>query len=306
MISNRWTSLKRVPKLGLNESTGEITMATANPVSLYQDTNLAGFLKVANNAPVLSAEHEARLARKFRDNEDVDAARELVVSQLRHVIHVAKGFTGYGLPVSDLIQEGNIGLMKAVKNFDPERGIRLVSYAVHWIKAEIYEYVLKNWKIVKVATTKAQRKLFFNLRKSRKSLSAMTEQETQDLASNLDVPVKTVREMELRMTSSDVAFDGIDSDDDDFVTSPSGYLPDMRFNPEELAMKTETSDNNRNALYDAIADLDDRSKDILQRRWLSDKKATLHELAAEYNISAERIRQIEKRAMQKMKGQLAA
>ncbi len=281
-------------------------MATANPVSLYQDTNLAGFLKVANNAPVLSAEHEARLARKFRDNEDVDAARELVVSQLRHVIHVAKGFTGYGLPVSDLIQEGNIGLMKAVKNFDPERGIRLVSYAVHWIKAEIYEYVLKNWKIVKVATTKAQRKLFFNLRKSRKSLSAMTEQETQDLASNLDVPVKTVREMELRMTSSDVAFDGIDSDDDDFVTSPSGYLPDMRFNPEELAMKTETSDNNRNALYDAIADLDDRSKDILQRRWLSDKKATLHELAAEYNISAERIRQIEKRAMQKMKGQLAA
>jgi len=276
-------------------------MATANPVSLYQDSNLAGFLKVANSAPVLSAEHEARLARQFRDDENVNAARELVVSQLRHVIHVAKGFIGYGLPVSDLI-----GLMKAVKNFDPDRGIRLVSYAVHWIKAEIYEYVLKNWKIVKVATTKAQRKLFFNLRKSRKSLSAMTESETQDLASNLDVPVKTVREMELRMTSSDVAFDGIDSDDDDFVTSPSGYLPDMRYNPEELVMKTEASNNNRDALYEAIADLDDRSKDILQRRWLSDKKATLHELAAEYNISAERIRQIEKRAMQKMKGQLAA
>ena len=281
-------------------------MATANPVSLYQDSNLAGFLKVANNAPVLSAEHEARLARQFRDNEDVDAARELVVSQLRHVIHVAKGFTGYGLPVADLIQEGNIGLMKAVKNFDPERGIRLVSYAVHWIKAEIYEYVLKNWKVVKVATTKAQRKLFFNLRKSRKSLSAMTEQETQDLASRLDVPVKTVREMELRMTSSDVAFDGVDSDDDDFVTSPSGYLPDMRYNPEELVMKNQTSENNRNALHEAIADLDDRSKEILQRRWLSDKKATLHELAAEYNVSAERIRQIEKRAMQNMKGQLAA
>lgn len=279
-------------------------MATANPVSLPYDSNLAGFLKVANAAPVLSAEHEARLARKFRDDEDVDAARNLVVSQLRHVIHVAKGFTGYGLPVSDLIQEGNIGLMKAVKNFDPERGIRLVSYAVHWIKAEIYEYVLKNWKIVKVATTKAQRKLFFNLRKARKSLSAMTEQETQDLASNLDVPVKTVREMELRMTSSDVAFDGADSDDDDFVTSPSGYLPDMRYNPEELVMKTETSDNNRNSLYAAIEELDDRSKDILQRRWLGEQKATLHELAAEYNVSAERIRQIEKRAMQKMKGQL--
>lgn len=281
-------------------------MATANPVYLQQDnTNLASFLKVANSAPVLTAEHEANLARDFRDNESVEAARELVVSQLRHVIHVAKGFTGYGLPVADLIQEGNIGLMKAVKNFDPERGIRLVSYAVHWIKAEIYEYVLKNWKIVKVATTKAQRKLFFNLRKARKSLSAMTEQETQDLAQNLDVPVKAVRDMEVRMTSSDVAFDGADSDDDDFVTSPSGYLPDMRFNPEELVMKNETSNNNRDSLHSAIADLDDRSKDILQRRWLSDEKATLHELAAEYNVSAERIRQIEKRAMQKMKGQLA-
>lgn len=279
---------------------------TVNPVSLPQDTNLAGFLKVANSAPVLSAETEAQLARRFRDEEDVDAARQLVVSQLRNVVHVAKGFTGYGLPVADLIQEGNIGLMKAVKNFDPERGIRLVSYAVHWIKAEIYEYVLKNWKIVKVATTKAQRKLFFNLRKSRKSLSAMTEAETQDLASNLDVPVKTVREMEQRLTSSDVAFDGHDSDDDEFTTSPSAYLPDMRYNPEELAMKTEKSDNNRESLYAAIDDLDDRSKDILQRRWLSEQKATLHELAAEYNVSAERIRQIEKRAMQKMKGHIAA
>lgn len=275
-------------------------------LSLPQEPTLAGFLKVANNAPVLTAEQEARLARQFRDEDSVDAARELVVSQLRHVIHVAKGFTGYGLPVADLIQEGNIGLMKAVKNFDPERGIRLVSYAVHWIKAEIYEYVLKNWKVVKVATTKAQRKLFFNLRKSRKSLSAMTEQETQDLASNLDVPVKTVREMELRMTSSDVAFDGNDNDDDEFSTSPSAYLPDMRYNPEQLVMKQQLTDGNKDSLYAAIEDLDDRSKDILQRRWLSDKKATLHELAAEYQVSAERIRQIEKRAMQKMKGELAA
>ncbi len=279
---------------------------TSTAISLPQDSNLAGFLKVANNAPVLSAEQEARLARRFRDEEDVDAARELVVSQLRNVIHVAKGFTGYGLPVADLIQEGNIGLMKAVKNYDPDRGIRLVSYAVHWIKAEIYEYVLKNWKIVKVATTKAQRKLFFNLRKSRKTLSAMNEQETHDLADQLDVPVKTVREMEQRMTSTDVAFDGADSDDDDFVTSPSGYLPDMRYNPEQLVMREENSDNNRDSLYAAIEQLDERSKDILQRRWLSDDKATLHELAAEYNISAERIRQIEKRAMEKMKGQLAA
>ncbi len=279
---------------------------TVNALTLPQDANLSGFLKVANSAPVLSAEHEAQLSRQYRDHDDVNAARELVLSQLRHVIHVAKGFTGYGLPVSDLIQEGNIGLMKAVKNFDPDRGIRLVSYAVHWIKAEIYEYVLKNWKIVKVATTKAQRKLFFNLRKARKSLSTMTEQETHDLASNLDVPVKTVREMELRMTSSDVAFDGRDSDDDEFSTSPSAYLPDMRYNPEEVVSKTETSHNNREALYAAIEGLDSRSKNILKRRWLDeDNKATLHDLAAEYGVSAERIRQIEKRAMEKMRGQIA-
>lgn len=278
----------------------------AYTLSLNQDANLAGFLQVANNAPVLSSEYEATLARRFRDNHDVDAARELVVSQLRHVIHVAKGFTGYGLPVADLIQEGNIGLMKAVKNFDPDRGIRLVSYAVHWIKAEIYEYVLKNWKIVKVATTKAQRKLFFNLRKSRKSLNAMTERETLELAENLDVPITTVREMEQRMTSTDVAFDGADNNDDEFVTSPAGYLPDMRYNPEELAIASQTSDGNRSSLLSAIAELDDRSREIVQRRWLSEDKATLHELADEYQVSAERIRQIEKRAMEKMKHQLRA
>lgn len=278
----------------------------AHALTLPQSSNLASFLKAANDAPVFSAEQEARLARQFRDDEDVNAARDLVLSQLRHVIHVAKGFTGYGLPVADLVQEGNIGLMKAVKNFDPDRGIRLVSYAVHWIKAEIYEYVLKNWKIVKVATTKSQRKLFFNLRKSRKSLSAMTAQETDDLAQKLDVPVKTVKEMEQRMTSSDVSFDGADSDDDEFTSSPAGYLPDMRYNPEQLVMRQQNTDNNSNSLYDAIEDLDERSKNILQRRWLSDKKSTLHELAEEYNVSAERIRQIEKRAMQKMKGQLVA
>lgn len=281
---------------------------TVTNITIPQDGNLAGFLKVANNAPILSAEAEARLARRYRDDNDVDAARELVLSQLRHVIHVAKGFTGYGLPVADLIQEGNIGLMKAVKNFDPDRGIRLVSYAVHWIKAEIYEYVLKNWKIVKIATTKAQRKLFFNLRKSRKSLSAMSELETTDLADRLDVPVQTVRDMEQRMTSSDVAFDGVDSDDDEFTTSPAGYLPDMRYNPEQVVMNEQTSSLNEESLYAAIEDLDERSKDIVQRRWLNEdgEKATLHELAAEYNVSAERIRQIEANAMQKMKAKIAA
>ena len=283
-----------------------MTTKTHSTVSLFQEPSLAGFLKVANEVPVLSAEQEARLARRFRDEEDVDAARELVVSQLRHVIHVAKGFTGYGLPVADLIQEGNIGLMKAVKNYNPDLGIRLVSYAIHWVKAEIYEYVLKNWKIVKIATTKAQRKLFFNLRKSRKTLAAMTEQETHKLAEDLDVPVKTVRQMEQRMTSSDVAFDGPDSDDDEFVTSPAGYLPDMRYNPEELAISNQTTDNNSSSLLAAIEQLDERSKTIMQRRWLTEKKATLHELAEEYNVSAERIRQIEKRAMQTMKGALIA
>jgi RNA polymerase sigma-32 factor len=275
-------------------------------VSLHQEPGLAGFLQVANSAPVLTKKREATLARRYRDEADMNAAKELVLSQLRQVVHVAKGFTGYGLPVADLIQEGNIGLMKAVKNFDPERGIRLVSYAVHWIKAEIYEYVLKNWKIVKVATTKAQRKLFFNLRKSRKTLSAMTESETQQLASELDVPIKTVRQMELRMTGKDVSFDGSDSDDDEFASSPSGYLPDMRYNPEELAISNQTTGDNHSALMEAIKGLDDRSKDIVQRRWLSDSKATLHELAEEYQVSAERIRQIEKRAMEKMKVQLAA
>ena len=275
-------------------------------VTLNQEPTLAGFLQVANSAPVLSPEQETKLAKRFRDHDDVDAARELVVSHLRHVVHVAKGFTGYGLPVADLVQEGNIGLMKAVKNFDPDRGVRLVSYAVHWIKAEIYEYVLKNWKMVKVATTKAQRKLFFNLRKSRKSLASMTEAETHELAENLDVPVKTVREMELRMNGTDVSFDGSDSDDDEFNTSPSSYLPDMRYNPEQLVMAKQTSSDNRESLLAAIADLDDRSKDIVQRRWLAEKKATLHELADEYSVSAERIRQIEKRAMEKMKVRLAA
>lgn len=196
--------------------------------------------------------------------------------------------------------------MKAVKNYNPDHGVRLVSYAVHWIKAEIYEYVLKNWKMVKVATTKAQRKLFFNLRKSRKSLASMTAKETKQLAEDLDVPEKTVREMEVRMTSTDVAFDGPDNDDE-FVSSPSGYLPDMRYNPEELVIANQTESNNNNALHGAIAKLDDRSRDILLRRWLNDEnKATLNELADEYGVSAERIRQIEKRAMEKIKAEMAS
>lgn len=281
-------------------------MTDTNAISLNQDASLASFIQVANSAPVLSQEDEYKLAKKYHDEQDVESARKLVVSHLRNVIHVAKRFTGYGLPVADLIQEGNIGLMKAVKNYNPDHGVRLVSYAVHWIKAEIYEYVLKNWKMVKVATTKAQRKLFFNLRKSRKSLASMTAKETKQLAEDLDVPEKTVREMEVRMTSTDVAFDGPDNDDE-FVSSPSGYLPDMRYNPEELVIANQTENNNNNALHGAIAKLDDRSRDILLRRWLNDEnKATLNELADEYGVSAERIRQIEKRAMEKIKAEMAS
>lgn len=277
-------------------------MATANPVSLPYDSNLAGFLKVANNAPVLSAEHEARLARKFRDNEDVNAAGELVVSQLRHVIHVAKGFTGYGLPVSDLIQEGNIGLMKAVKNFDPERGIRLVSYAVHWIKAEIYEYVLKNWKIVKVATTKAQRKLFFNLRSSKKSLGWLSPEEAQAIADDLGVDVKNVQEMEGRLSNYDLGFDApTDADDEESYQSPVYYLEDKSQDPATLLEHDNTESTNNDLLVRGLELLDERSRDIVQRRWLAEDKATLHDLADEYGVSAERIRQVEAAAMKKIR-----
>ena len=290
----------------MTETKRALAVPNSAVLSMAPGANLSAYIQAVSGIAVLSAEREQELAERLYYDDCVDSARELVLAHLRFVVHIARSYSGYGLAEADLIQEGNVGLMKAVKRFDPTKGVRLVSFAVHWIKAEIYEYVLKNWKIVKVATTKSQRKLFFNLRKARKSLDAMTEQETQDLASNLDVPVKTVREMEVRMTSNDVAFDGRDSDDDEFSASPSAYIPDMRYNPEELVMAAEKTNNNHASLTDAISTLDDRSRDILQRRWLSDSKATLHELAEEYNVSAERIRQIEKRAMEKMKNQLVA
>jgi RNA polymerase sigma-32 factor len=268
---------------------------------------LAGYLQAVNAAPVLSAEEEHQLAVRYHDEDDLDAARQLVVSHLRHVVKVARGFTGYGLPLTDLIQEGNIGLMKAVKNYDPYRGVRLVSFAVHWIRAEIYDYVLKNWRIVKVATTKAQRKLFFNLRKAKNRLAWLNDEEVDTIAENLDVPAKTVREMESRMSGRDIAFDGPDSDSEDDIVSPAGYLPDMRYNPEVIAGNADSATEQSERIRDAIGSLDDRSRDIVQRRWLNeDEKPTLHELAAEYKVSAERIRQIEKRAMEKMRERLAA
>ena len=275
-------------------------------VDMPQGRSLAAYIQAANEAPILSPEQEHSLAVRYHQDGDLDAARELVVSHLRHVVRVAKGFTGYGLPLADLIQEGNIGLMKAVKSFDPERGVRLVSFAVHWVKAEIYDYVLKNWKIVKVATTKAQRKLFFNLRKSRKKLEWMTEDEIHDLSDKLDVPVKTVREMEGRLSGSDVSFDGVSRDDDEFVASPAGYLPDMRYNPESLVSEADDIKERDTNLSAALGSLDERSRDIVSRRWLGENKPTLHDLADEYGVSAERIRQIEKRAMEKMKNHMLA
>jgi RNA polymerase sigma-32 factor len=259
-------------------------------------------MRAVNAAPVLSAEREYELAVRYRDDDDLDAARELVISHLRHVVKVARGFMGYGLPLTDLIQEGSIGLMKAVKRFDPTRDVRLVSFAVHWIRAEIYDYVLRNWRMVKVATTKAQRKLFFNLRKSRKKLGWMNDDEVHQLAKNLDVETATVREMESRLSGNDVAFDMlVDQDEDESYLAPSQVLGDSRFDPEVVVSRNEQELERKTQLSLALTELDERSKDIVVRRWLSDDKPTLHDLAGEYGISAERVRQIEKQAMDKMK-----
>ena len=283
-------------------------MAQTLPMVLSPRTEggLTAYIRAANAAPILSAEEERSLALRFREQGDLDAARELVLSQLRYVIRVARAFTGYGLPQADLIQEGNIGLMKAVKHYDPAYGVRLVSFAIHWIRAEIYDFVLKNWRIVKVATTKAQRKLFFNLRQSKTRLGWMKQGEIDHLAADLGVPIETVREMESRLANSDVPFDAQDDDDDDeFRAAPAGYLQDMRYDPETILSRQSTETVEQRRIEKALVALDDRSRDIVKRRWLAEKKPTLHELAHEYGISAERIRQIEKKALDSMKERLA-
>jgi len=276
------------------------------PIPVPAGQGLASYIQMVNTMPVLTIEQEQALARRYHDHEDLEAARELVLSHLRYVVRVARGFTGYGLPLADLVQEGNIGLMKAVKHFDPSRGVRLVSFAVHWIRAEIYDFILRNWRIVKVATTKAQRKLFFNLRKSKNHLGWLSQDEIKTIAEDLSVPEQTVQEMESRLANYDVTFDGGSDDDDEFTASPAAYLPDMRYNPERLATAADSDINQREQLEQALNDLDERSRDIIQRRWLAEAKPTLHDLAAEYGVSAERIRQIEKKALEKMKGVLAA
>jgi len=277
------------------------------PINLYPEKGLATYLRAVNALPVLSVEQERKLARRYRKHNDLDAARQLVMSNLRYVARVARGFSGYGLPQADLIQEGNIGLMKAVKHYDPARKVRLMSFAIHWIRAEMFDYILRNWRIVKVATTKAQRKLFFNLRKSRERLGWMTRGEVDTLAESLDVAPETVKEMEGRMSNADVAFDADnDSDDDSFHAAPAGYLQDMRYNPEVLATQSDQEDLRQTQLRSALTSLDARSRDIIQRRWLDEDKPTLHELADEYGISAERIRQIEMKALDVMKDALEA
>lgn len=270
--------------------------------------SLEAYIQAAHQIPILAADEERELGIRLHDGGDLTAARQLVMSHLRFVIHVARGYSGYGLPQADLIQEGNIGLMKAVKRFDPGMNVRLVSFAVHWIRAEIHEYILRNWRIVKLATTKAQRKMFFNLRKNKKRLGWFSHAEVQAVAKDLNVEPKVVLEMEKRMSSHDASFDGYgdSGDEDSFNPAPAGYLADKSAGPEDLLEQENWTAHNLDKLQNALAVLDDRSQDILQQRWLSEKKSTLHDLADKYGVSAERIRQLEKNAMNKMKASLIA
>lgn len=273
------------------------------PLSLSAPgVNLGAYISTVNQIPILTAEQEKELAERYYYDQDLDAAKLLVMSHLRFVVHIARSYAGYGLPQGDLIQEGNLGLMKAVKRFDPNMGVRLVSFAVHWIKAEIHEYVIRNWRIVKIATTKAQRKLFFNLRSLKKSSKKLTLAEAQSIANDLNVTPEQVLEMEGRLTAYDAAFEAQGDDDDDTPhTAPALYLEDSRYDPARLVEEEDYEQQSTSALHEAMDQLDDRSRNILQRRWLDDEKSTLHELAAEYNVSAERIRQLEKNAMEKSK-----
>ena len=278
------------------------------PLSLTAPgVNLGAYISTVNQIPILTPEQEKELADRYYYDQDLDAAKMLVMSHLRFVIHIARSYAGYGLPQGDLIQEGNLGLMKAVKRFDPTMGVRLVSFAVHWIKAEIHEYVIRNWRILKVATTKVQRKLFFNLRSLKKSSKKLTLEEAQAIANDLNVTPEQVLEMEGRLTAYDAAFEAQNDDDDEsHYTAPALYLEDNRYDPARLAEEEDWEAQSNNALHDAMEQLDDRSRSILQRRWLDDNKSTLHELAAEYNVSAERIRQLEKNAMEKIKTAMSA
>ena len=273
-------------------------------LALLQTGSIEAFTSAAYRVPVLTADEERTLAEQLRDNGDMEAARRLIVSHIRFVIRVARGYLGYGLPLSDLIQEGAVGLTKAVRRFEPDVGVRLVSFAIHWIRAEIHEYILRNWRVVKIATTKAQRKLFFNLRSRKKRLGWFSKDEVEDVARELGVKPETVLEMESRLANHDMAFDGMDSDDDESPAAPSAFIPDSRMEPAAMFEHDDTEASQRERLYAALSSLDERSKTILTERWLAEKKQTLQELANRFGVSAERIRQIEKNAMRKLKVQL--
>ena len=281
-------------------------MSTAlQPVhNLAPGANLEAYIQSVSSIPVLSADEERVLADRLYYHEDLEAARQLVMSHLRFVVHIARSYSGYGLAQSDLVQEGNVGLMKAVKRFNPEMGVRLVSFAVHWIRAEIHEFILRNWRIVKVATTKAQRKLFFNLRSAKKKLAWLSQNEVEAVAADLGVAEREVREMESRLYGQDLGFDGAQDDDDDHAYAPVHYLEDKRYDPATQLESADWSDSASSSLLSGLDELDERSRDILYQRWLAEEKATLHELAAKYQVSAERIWQLEKNAMNKLKKNL--
>ena len=274
-------------------------------LSVPHNGSIEGYIQAVSTIDMLTADEERELALRLREDEDIDAARKLVMSHLRFVVHIAKSYSGYGLPQADLIQEGNIGLMKAVKRFDPSVGVRLVSFAVHWIKAEIHEFVLKNWRIVKVATTKAQRKLFFNLRKAKKRLGWFSHEEVQTVANELGVSTKEVLQMEARMSSQDQAFDLSADDDENGSFAPVQYLEDKSEDVDSSVINDDWDANATKRLYSAMKTLDERSQDIIETRWLADDKTTLQDLADKYEVSAERVRQIEKNAMKKLQAAMA-
>jgi RNA polymerase sigma-32 factor len=266
--------------------------------------SLDAYIERVSRIPVLTREEEVALARRYRGDDDLDAARQLVLSHLRFVVHIARGYVGYGLPMGDLVQEGNVGLMKAVKRFDPDVGVRLVSFAVHWIRAEIHEYVLRNWRLVKIATTKAQRKLFFNLRRLKKNLAWLTDAETRAVAQDLGVTAEEVTEMEKRLSARDLSFDPMPDGDDEDAYSPAVYLSTADADPSTLVERAEWEDTTADRLAAALETLDARSRDILRSRWMSGEKATLHELAERYGVSAERIRQLEVNAIKKLRAKV--
>ena len=269
--------------------------------------NLPAYVQAVSSIPILSVARERELAEGLFYNGELQAARELVMSHLRFVVHIARSYSGYGLAEADLIQEGNVGLMKAVKRYNPEKGVRLVSFAVHWIKAEMHEFILRNWRIVKVATTKAQRKLFFNLRSAKKSLSWLSADEAQSIADDLGVDIREVQRMEGRLSSRDLGYDQpVDGEDDSAWQAPQYFLEDQSSDPSDILESSDWQDSNEALLHNAMGELDERSRDILAQRWLSEKKSTLHDLADQYGVSAERIRQLEQAAMKQLRVSFSA